>query len=67
MTRAYGSCIEPDGMDLANELDTCPCPCCAQTAQRWFIEHAEGGSLNTYSGLSCQSCGLETGSFPGDP
>lgn len=67
MTSIYGSCIEPEPTDLASELETCSCPRCAQTAQRWFIEHAEDGSLNTYAGISCQACGLETGSFPGDP
>ncbi len=64
MTEGIPFVDEHHGIDV---LVTCSCPCCAQTAQRWFIERAEDGSFSTYAGISCQACGLETGSFPGDP
>ena len=64
--RAFGGCIEPDGMDLTAEWGEVPCPKCSQPANSWFLEHLECGSVNTYSGLRCSACGHREGDHPSD-
>ena len=66
MTRAYGGCIEPEGMDLDERHDTEPCPECEALAHHWFCERVEGGSLNIYSGMHCPACGHHKGDYPDD-
>jgi len=66
MTRAYGGCIEPEGMELDERHDTVPCPRCEAPARSWFCERAESGSINTYSGLRCTACDYQEGDDPND-
>ena len=66
MTRVYGGCIEPEGMDLDDEHGTEPCPRCDTPAHRWTCERVEGGAFNVYSGMHCAACGHHTGDAPGD-
>ncbi len=66
MTRAYGGCIGPGGLELDDERSTTPCPHCGGNASAWRIERVEGGSLNLYIGLSCSSCGHAQGDDPRD-
>ena len=63
MTRVYGGCIEPGGMDLEDSYETHPCPDCESPALHWRLERAEG-SLNVYIGMRCTACGLERGDEP---
>ena len=64
MTRVYGGCIEPEGMDLEDSYETHPCPDCGSPALHWWLRRAEGGSLNIYSAMRCSACGLQRGDEP---
>lgn len=66
MTRVYGGCIEPGGYELADEHTDCTCPRCGGDARDWFIERNEGGSIETYGGLSCDGCGHREGTHPAE-
>lgn len=66
ITRAYGGCVEPGGMDLTEVYQQQPCPKCGQPAHSWWIERAEG-TLNLYEGLSCTACGYSKGEHPDEP
>lgn len=63
----HGGCIEPGGMELDEEHGTGVCPACSGVAHTWFIEAAECGSLNIYSGLACTQCDFEAGNRRGPP
>ena len=60
MTRAYGGCIEPGGMELDDERMTLPCPTCTKPARHHFFQRAEG-SLNSYHTIDCDHCGHRSG------
>ncbi len=62
---AHGGCTEPGGMDLTDTAGSAACPRCGQPARWWRCERVEDGSVNTYSGLSCDACGECDGVPPG--
>ena len=67
MTRVYGSCIEPGGMELDEEWTTDSCPKCnVPDASHWFCERLEGGTINQYIGMKCTDCGYSEGDAPDD-
>lgn len=60
--RVYGGCIEPGGMDLDDETSSGPCPTCQDpNAHHWCFQRCESGSINSYSGWSCEACGDSDG------
>jgi len=66
MTRVYGNQIEPEGMELAEEWETMPCPKCNKEATGWYCERLEGGAINSYTGLRCYNCKYYEGEYPDD-
>lgn len=64
MTRVYGGCIEPGGMDLEGRTEEVPCPSCGKPALRRYVELCEGGSINTYDYVRCRACGYRKGEAP---
>ena len=57
MTRAYGGCIEPGGMDLDDHTREIDCPSCGhEKAVERTYEKAEG-CINRYVSVNCSRCG----------
>ncbi len=59
--RVYGGCIEPGGMELADETDAVDCPDCGKLALYRYWEQVDGGSLNSYHTIDCDQCGHHSG------
>jgi hypothetical protein len=64
MTRVYGGCIEPGGMELDDETEEVPCPRCGEPAVHRRVELCEGGSINCYDYTRCYACGYLGGDVP---
>lgn len=56
MTRVYGGCVEPDGMELDDETYAIECPNCGCEAVGRTAEAAKCGSINVYHTWSCGHC-----------
>ena len=61
MTRVYGGCIEPGGMELQDERVTMNCPKCGHEAIARYWEQADGGCINLCSATYCLSCDYAEG------
>ena len=57
MTRVYGPCIEPDGMELESDCSPTSCPKCGKEAKYSAWQELEGGSINFYEETVCGHCG----------
>src|SRR5690606_18569645 len=64
MTRVYGGCVEPDGLDLDNDLQVIACPKCDGEAYERFWAACEGGSIHQYHTIICTECGHAEGDLP---
>ncbi|MBZ5763353.1 hypothetical protein LAV84_27770 [Rhizobium sp. VS19-DR104.2] len=65
MTRVYGGCIEPGGMELDDEAYSIKCPECGRDAKRHDWEAADGGCINSYWSERCAHCGYADGNSDG--
>jgi len=68
MTRVFGGCIEPGGMELDDNsfIDACQNTACGMPANFRVWEGAEGGSINLYQRVRCTHCGYFESDHPGD-
>lgn len=67
MTRVYGGCIEPGGIELDDTVEMEACPECGRLAHYRYWEACEDGSINTYSSVCCGHCGYFKGDDPDEP
>lgn len=56
MTRVYGGCIEPGGIDLDNDVEVIECPHCDGDAFGRYWETCEAGSINLNHTIICTAC-----------
>jgi len=65
MTLVFGAGIEPGGLELEDTATRATCAHCqSPDATRRDWQAVEGGSLNTYYEVSCDTCGhTETNNF----
>ncbi len=61
MTKVYGGCVEPGGMELDDEAYSIECSECGRNAKRHDWESAEGGCINSYWSERCAHCGYADG------
>lgn len=53
----YGSCIEPEGLELGDEHAKARCPECQYEAAEVVLYWRAEGSLNQYQRWNCPACG----------
>ncbi|WFS69549.1 hypothetical protein CFBP4996_26520 (plasmid) [Agrobacterium leguminum] len=61
MTTVFGSCIEPGGHELSDEVTVIECRHCGGEAHERFWEACEAGSINSYETIICTACGEAEG------
>jgi len=57
----YGGCIEPGGMELEDEEWEDTCPKCGAPARHRYVQRLEGGCIDPYFPINCDSCGHREG------
>ncbi len=64
MIVVYGSCVEPEGMELDNLVLPVECPKCGNSARYCEWEHCEGGVIERYGNTYCAHCEYFAGDDP---
>ncbi|MER9048226.1 hypothetical protein NKH89_13385 [Mesorhizobium sp. M0923] len=64
MTRVYGGCIEPGGIDLDDDVEVIECPHCGGDAFERYWETCEAGSIDRNHTIICTACDHAEGDLP---